>query len=615
MDISFTEQRLEVRRQSRRLSDAFSNVPIESPARREKRRNLVPNRPLQTANNNNNIITSQGKRMIQSVVMSNKPNTPRSNHGVQPELTVVDGIVQSSTAPTAASTAAVANSAPSRIPAFTAHELAIGQYHAVYCSYVDDGPNLFWCQLKSLEHVLDRIASQLGNAPRNPLTTKVSIGMACIARFSEDKSLYRAVIQSIQPDGCRVTFIDYGNSEFVPYNELYEIPDQFLDYKTFAWPFQLFGCKELELSNKRLVDYFRSLVCNENVLDLKVIPSKNIQMQQCELYIANGQNVLDILKKKMSDLSTYPAASILNNGDMVLIRTALNAKKFFVQRLDEMPQFDRMMDDLFQFCSTAPEPKSLPLKGSCCAAMANGDTNEWYRAIVLNTIDEQRQVVQVQFVDYGMEMMCRLSELREIATRFVELPRQAIECCLIDFETITDVSETTSKQLSMLIEDTDREPIPYKAAVRRRSSAGVYILDLHDEAKDLRVSMSVYKLAMPRRPYNNKSTKSAHAINNNNNNNNIDAVVVAEKPLQAVPNSQSNGQAVRECDGAESQEKFHEVADAPHDRYSSNKKAAENDDNVHSNRDKPTATTQPSAPAAARNDSTKTRSNHFEKNR
>lgn len=474
--------------------------------------------------------------------------------------------------------------------------VCVSLFAAVYCSYVEDGPNLFWCQLKSQEHVLDRMASELANAARNPITAKLSIGRACIARYSEDLALYRAVIQNIQPDGCRVTFIDYGNSEFVPHSELYEIPSKFLECQTFAWSFQLNGCKALNLTSKPLLDYFGSLVGGENVLDLKVIPSNNIQVQQCELYIANGNSVLEILQAKMSDLNTYPVAPNLKNDDMVVIRTTLNARKFFVQRHKNLPQFERMMDDLFQFCMTTPQPKALPTKGTCCAATVPGDSNEWYRAIVLDVLDSER--VQVQFVDFGMSMECRLAELRELATRFLEMPRQAIECCLSDFETITDVSETTGKQMSMLTEDSNDELIPYKVLLRHQLSSGVHVLDLHDKAKDLYVSLSVYKHAMPRRPYTNKSTKPAVAA--------AAATAVTgiatmanevEKPQRPIPNNRTNGQSMRECDGAESQERFHESNDVPKDRNSSNNKSASNDDSFRSNR-----ATKNGAPLAPRND-------------
>lgn len=604
---------MEVKRLSQRMHDVFGgyNGPVTSPARREKRRNLVPNRPLQTLhsnnnNNNNNTITSQSKRMIQNVVMSNKPTAQRTNYMPSSETTVVDGIVQSSAA-AASAVLPKTTQIPSRIPTFTANELAIGPFHTVYCSYVEDGPNLFWCQLKSQEHTLDRMASQLANAPRNPITTKVSIGMACIARFSEDHALYRAVIQKVQPDGCRVTFIDYGNSEFVRYDELYEIPAEFLEHKTFAWSFQLYGCKSLNLTEKRLLNYFESLVCNENVLDLKVIPSNNIQVQQCELFIANGQNVLEILKDKMTDLNTYSAAPPLRNGEVVVFRTALNAKKFFVQRHENLPQFERMMDDLFHFCIKSPPPKELPVKGTCCAAMALGNANEWYRAIVLDVIDTQ---CVVQMVDYGVEVTCRLSELREMPIRFLEMPRQAIECCLVDFEQISDVSEMTGKQLNMLIEDSNGELIPYRALVRYQLPSGVFILDLHDEAKDLYVSLSVYKLAMPRRPYNNKSAKPTQplqtAVAATATTTAAAAVAgptneMVEKPQRTMPNNRANGQPMRECDGAESQEKFHEPTDVPKDRYSSNNKNnTSNDDSFRSNRSK-------GAPAALRNDNGKTK--------
>lgn len=141
MEISFTEQRLEVRRQSQRLHDVFADhLTGTSPARREKRRNLVPNRPLQSNNNNNNnnTITSQSKRMIQNMVMSNKPSAQRNKFEPHSEPTsVVDGMVQSSTAAASAAAASDASAAPatqtsSRIPTFTANELAVGPFHSIY---------------------------------------------------------------------------------------------------------------------------------------------------------------------------------------------------------------------------------------------------------------------------------------------------------------------------------------------------------------------------------------------------------------------------------------------------------------------------------------------------
>lgn len=206
MEISFVEQRMEIRKLTQRF-DVFANG-ARSPARREKRRNLVATRPLQAPtnnnnNNNNNFITNQGKQLIQNYIA--------------PSQRTVRASFQSDTHPADVMPLSTSNG---RMPAFTANELPPNIYHTVYCSYIENGPNEFYIQLKSQEHILDRLSSDLSSAPRIQLISKMPInmsciGMACIARFSEDQSLYRAVIHKVHTNGCRVIFVDFGNSELV----------------------------------------------------------------------------------------------------------------------------------------------------------------------------------------------------------------------------------------------------------------------------------------------------------------------------------------------------------------------------------------------------------------
>lgn len=292
---------------------------------------------------------------------------------------------------------------------------------------------------------LDRMTLELANSVRSPITTKLVSGQACLAQYPKDLVLYRAVIKNIQPEGCCVTFIDYGNSEYVPYTALYEIPSKFLKPEAFASPFQLHGRKKLNLKNKRLLNCFELIVGGQ--LDLKMMESNNINVQQCELYEANGKSILELLKDadelKMSELSTCPVAP--NIKDMVVIRT-LNARKFYVLRHQEFPKFERMMEYLFQLCMWRPQPKKLPTKGKFCAATVHDDCSKWYGAIVLNVLDPKH--VQVKFVDFGIDLICDISDskLRELATRFLKMPQQAIECCL----PVANISEIESSSLALI---------------------------------------------------------------------------------------------------------------------------------------------------------------------
>lgn len=545
MEISFTEQRMEVRKLTQRF-DVFSKGAATndagSPARREKRRNLVATRPLQAAanNNNNNIIPTHGKHLIQSYI---QPSRTIYRTSYQPDQHAND---------------VVPLPVIGRMPTFTANELSPNNYHVVFVSYIENGPNEFYIQLKSQEHVLDRLASDLSNVPRVQLMSKMPInmtciGMACMARFSEDQSLYRAVIHKVHTNGCRVIFVDYGNSELVALSELYEIPLNFLEHKTFAMPFELHRCKELGPIDNRLKKAFDKLV-KDQTIELKVIPTTRSTVQQCELYRPDGQNVLHLLMEKKHELSSFPNPPHLKENDRVIIRFALTAKKFYVQRTKDVPIFDRMMDSLLAHCVMAPKMDSLPSKDFCCAAMVNGDINEFYRVIVKNQVDNEH--VQVYVVDYGHEMKCHLSDLREITSNFLELPRQAIECCLADFEDIVELPETTHNKLELFMDDPNSVPNEYFVVMRRHTPNSPYVIDLTNETKETSVSLSVYKLAMPRRSFGNKApTKPTTTVD------------IEKSPRAATTSRANNWPNVREIEGAETQERFNEAVERTKEQF------------------------------------------------
>lgn len=482
--IPFTDQRIEVRRAFQRAIDVDEQMyQSRSPVKRSPaRRNLVPNRPLQSVNNNN-VIANQGKRLIEGHIgMNTQPQHQRSS---RLDVSQTDGASSSISA--------------SQMPAFIANDLPIGPYHMVYCSYVEDGPSLFSVQLKNHEHILNKMAFDLVNAPRNPITTKMATGMACLARYSEDKSLYRAVIQKVQANGCRVTFIDYGNSEFVPFSEIFEIPQKFLEHKIFSIPLQLAGIKQLQPIDERLNEYFKAITLKTE-LELKVRPSDNPQIQQCELFIG-AKSVLEMLLAKQKQSNTFPAPPGLKDGENVIIRGALTAKQVYLQRSNDIKSFDKMMDALLSSCAKISPMKKLPVEGKCCAAMYKDDP-DFYRAIVTKKIDDR--IVSVRLVDYGIDLNCGLNQLREMDPSFFQLPQQAIECCLVDFEDVTDVSTTTGEQISMLIGDKEGKPNQFRVFVRGRMENGVYLVDLRDEVAGVNVSSSIYKHAMPRKFQNTR---------------------------------------------------------------------------------------------------------------
>ena len=53
--------------------------------------------------------------------------------------------------------------------------------------------------------------------------------MMCVAKYSEDKQWYRAVVTALTGNQrVRVLYVDYGNTEELPYFELRKISDEFI---------------------------------------------------------------------------------------------------------------------------------------------------------------------------------------------------------------------------------------------------------------------------------------------------------------------------------------------------------------------------------------------------
>lgn len=450
-------------------------------------RNLMPTRPLQASQ------TTQTTQATPTPLPNRTPAQLIQNHLAPSKPSRAPVVDTQEYRPT--------NGSP---PVFIANDLPIGSHHVVYCSYVQDGPALFSVQLKKQQHVLDRIMNDLPNVPLKNLTTKPTIGMACIARSTKDKALYRAAIVNIQRTVCRVTFVDCGHSEDVPHGEIYEIPDKYLAHKTFSLQFSLSSCKQLDPIDDQVKRHFEKLVRNAD-LEMKVMPIDGTSyVQCCELY-KNNHNVHDLLKQKQLQLQSIPAAVKLADDDIVIIRLVKTVKQFYVQRVVDIAPFNEMMDQLLTYCMQLRPLAKLPRVGDWCAAMLHDDNNEWYRAQVID-VNASEGRVEVEFVDFGFPVKCKLQQLREMSTKFMTLPRQVTECCLAEFETAEEVADTTNKQMEMIAEDRNNERRKFRVSIREHIRSAVQVVNLFDESETptLNVSSSLCKLLMPRKHYSSK---------------------------------------------------------------------------------------------------------------
>ncbi|XP_058119702.1 maternal protein tudor [Anopheles ziemanni] len=384
-------------------------------------------------------------------------------------------------------------STPTNGLTFNATTLSVGTLYEVNVSYVQNGPKQFMVQLRSTEHTLKQMMAALSRVPLRPMNRKLQLGMACLARFSKNFTIYRALITALRRDGtCTVSYVDYGHSETVLPSSLYEIPPEFLQYEIFSTRFALSNVRILEEINADVANIF-SRVVGGKVLTLKVMPPEGAAfVSYCELY-ENGENIFNrLVAHCRANLYKYPVPGSLQRGGnyYVVIRFIQSCAQFFVHTIDNVAAFDKMMDDLSAHCRDSIIPGAIQVGD---AFAVNLGVNDFYRAEVV----EIGQKVTVRLVDYGNCITVERSQLRRISPSFVHQRPEAYECCLEGFEDATS-DELSTPQLEMLSEGMDGERKTFKLVVCDVRD-GKTIVNLFDESETpvLNVSKKLLKLKNP----------------------------------------------------------------------------------------------------------------------
>lgn len=118
-------------------------------------------------------------------------------------------------------------------PSFRPILIAVGEIKC-YISYIRS-PSFFFAQLTGAEEELDALAHRISCSVKElcgDSLTITSVGMPCLARYSQDGQWYRAEVTEVDQlsRGVTVRFVDYGNVESItePQTGLKQINDDLL---------------------------------------------------------------------------------------------------------------------------------------------------------------------------------------------------------------------------------------------------------------------------------------------------------------------------------------------------------------------------------------------------
>ena len=336
-----------------------------------------------------------------------------------------------------------------------------------YCIYATLFENRGICS--ELERVLTQYSEGCGDL--QPLRMKKEKSV-CLVRGDEGRA-FRAVVEYLDMDNKEVVvrYLDHGDTDRVPFNELYELPED------VYWPeYQAF---KLVLNNLTTDgDGFTQLTSDveELILDKDMVADILFQMDLnderlwVDLWDTSGPediNVNEMLRSRYKTTQEFHM-ELPPPGDSLLVRITqlvVGARdvSLFVQRAQNSSFIDKMVKRMtrhFDESERASRAHSLLAEDElvvnrrCCVRK----DEMWYRATIKSVMPDKK-MCEVFLLDFGYSTVVRRIELRHMYSDeqdsgdIIHLPPQCKECHLAGIVPQFELSRSTESYVSAV---TDR---------------------------------------------------------------------------------------------------------------------------------------------------------------
>lgn len=257
------------------------------------------------------------------------------------------------------------------------------------------------------------------------------LGELVIAQSVADKVWYRASVREVSTVNKKalVQYVDFGNTETVPFLNLSPLSPELAELPAQAVPIKLdvnirAGCEE------KVVALLQELSCKllgvteDNTIGDMVVDGRLLMVELDE----RGLSVKKERKKVPGpeDAAIAPAA-VLPSGVRVSIAWANSPDDFYVH--DAREEAVNTMHDLLIKCASLVVDTAGPFypkrKGQLVMALYE---NTWSRATVLHA--ETEEWARVFFVDFGNVASVPCKQLRPVPPALLEIPAQAVHCAM-----------------------------------------------------------------------------------------------------------------------------------------------------------------------------------------
>lgn len=317
--------------------------------------------------------------------------------------------------------------------AYMANVLSMHSKHEVMVSHVQDGPFLFYVQLKKENQSLEEMMRELQRLRLREFPTDILIGMACLVRH--EMVVYRGLISQIGPTSVVVSLVDYGRRVVVSYASIFEMPGQYLKLKVFAIRSTIAGYRKLDRYNKEIKDRFREIVMGPEGchITIKVTPLEGSStMQYCEVFQGTDTVVYNELLRLQTKSFELGQNEPVPNGfeGPVKITWCHSPARLYVRLVRKEEEYQKLAVLLNDYYEGETRPALTEIRiGAICALKAN---KQWYRTEILDIkkADDGQKTLIVNFIDVGRDVEVGLTVMKRLNYDICQVPPMALECSL-----------------------------------------------------------------------------------------------------------------------------------------------------------------------------------------
>ncbi|XP_034282696.1 tudor domain-containing protein 6 [Pantherophis guttatus] len=382
-------------------------------------------------------------------------------------------------------------------------EIKAGEEQLEFGSTVDvivthiENPSHFWCRLFKNSQELNMLMAKIQDYCMHSAELHEWPNSVCLAKCSEDKKWYRAVIinKVHYPEEVEVAYVDYGNKKHVSLKNIRATTAEFLKLKAQAFRCSLYNLIQPKHTNpfvwdKKAIETFCEFVDSGSKVALKCITFALAALNGTELF-----NIVDLITPFESachflirkDLATfvhrekplvssvqllsyyYSTHNIKRGNEEIIYVTHVNSPCFFFCQLARNANALENLTSNISKLSKTYNLQTSPNSRNLYLAKYTDDC--WYRAVVTSKNDSK----EVFFVDFGNTQLLKNEDLVVVpndAYELMLLPMQAIKCSLSD---IVDPTKDAIEWFEKAVLDK-----PLKALIVAKDPDGTLIMELYD---------------------------------------------------------------------------------------------------------------------------------------